>query len=297
MRITLNGSLGSGKSTVGRMLSARLGIPYISTGAIFRDIGKISNLDALQTNLAAEDNAEIDFAVDKKISELDQTLNDFIIDSRMAWHFVKNATHIFLSVTESTAAERILNDRTRDTETYQNHRAALFSIAKRRQSEVRRYQNLYGVDIEDMRNYDLGIVTDDAQSDSIVELICRQLTPHRHKFWIPKSRLVPMISIRDAGGISFGTRIYFSEIKPLQISLSDNFGFYFGGARPLVDALFFELPLIPYIPTEPEFLSKELKDVFKLAKSTLRRSDLYDWESLAGTKFTFENQISPNDTI
>ena len=73
MRITLSGDLGSGKSTVGRRLAERLNLPHYSAGSLFREIGQISNLDALQTNLAAEDNVKIDEAVDNRTRELDRS--------------------------------------------------------------------------------------------------------------------------------------------------------------------------------------------------------------------------------
>src|SRR5579872_1703941 len=111
MRITVSGTLGSGKSTVGKELASRLGVPYISTGQLFREIGHISNLNALQTNLEAETNRALDDAVDNKVRDLNKTMPDFVIDSRMAWHFVENALRVFLSVTPETAAERIIADR------------------------------------------------------------------------------------------------------------------------------------------------------------------------------------------
>lgn len=43
MNILLIGPQGSGKSTQGKLLSAFLGIPYISTGDIFRDIASTSS--------------------------------------------------------------------------------------------------------------------------------------------------------------------------------------------------------------------------------------------------------------
>src|SRR5262245_35537508 len=136
MRITLGGDLGSGKSSVGRRLSELLGIPYISAGKLFREIGQISNLDALATNLAAETNTDIDAAVDNRTRELDRTLPDFIIDSRMAWHFVTNAVRVYLSVGPETAAQRITADATRSGEQYQDVTSALSSLQQRRESEL-----------------------------------------------------------------------------------------------------------------------------------------------------------------
>ena len=155
MRITLSGDLGSGKSTVGRRLAERLRLPHYSAGTLFREIGQISNLDALQTNLAAENNVDIDAAVDNRTRQLDRSVDSFIIDSRMAWHFVSDAARVYLSASPETAAKRIAADTTRSTETYASHAQALASLERRRESEIRRYKKLYSVDITDPANYDV----------------------------------------------------------------------------------------------------------------------------------------------
>jgi len=293
MRITLSGNLGSGKSTIGVRLSERLNIPYISTGRIFREIGHISNLTALQTNLAAEDNAEIDFAVDNKIKELDQTTSDFILDSRMAWHFVHGAINVFLSVEPETAAARIMGDPTRSGEAYADAHTALESLRRRRESENKRYRILYGVDSDDINNYQLVIITDDADPDDIVTLIADfAKKKYKHKLWIPKTRVVPMISIRDASGLSFAARLTPADPFFLRLCVKRNFGFFFGNANDLVNALHFALKLIPYACEVPPFLSKPGYDIFKLARETLRPSDLYDWEEISGdVEFAFSRQL------
>ena len=175
MRITLSGTLGSGKSTVGKELARRLGVRYISTGQIFRELGHISNLDALQTNLEAETNRALDDAVDDKVRELNKTAPDFVIDSRMAWYFVENALKVFLSVTPEVAAQRIMADATRATEQYPSLEVALEALRARRDSEIKRYKRLYGVDIEDPSNYDLLIGTDGIGAPEVVGLILHRL--------------------------------------------------------------------------------------------------------------------------
>ena len=175
MRITLSGTLGSGKSTVGKELARRLNIPYISAGQIFRDLGQISSLDALQTNLEAETNRALDDAVDNYVRSLNKTTTDFVIDSRMAWHFVENALKVFLSVTPEVAARRVSQDKTRSNEQYASYEAALEGLRARRESELKRYKRLYDVDIEDPSNYDISIQTDDVDAPEVVDLILRSV--------------------------------------------------------------------------------------------------------------------------
>jgi cytidylate kinase len=284
MRITLSGDLGSGKSSVGRRLAERLHLPHYSAGTLFREIGQISNLDALQTNLAAENNIDIDIAVDNRTRELDRTLDDFIIDSRMAWHFVSGATRVYLSASPETAAKRIASDTTRASESYASLAQALASLERRRDSEIRRYKKLYSVDITDSANYDLIIITDDANIDDIADLITLFAEHKTHqKFWLPKKRLVPMIDISAADGVR-SPRPSPSDSFSLPVVVSHNFGFFFDGARELALALKYELPLVPYHATRD---APDGEDAFNLAKRTLTSSHLQRWQNVFKVAFSF----------
>ena len=53
--ITIDGPVGSGKSTLGRMLAERLGILYLDTGAMYRAVG----LAAREQGIAADDDAAL----------------------------------------------------------------------------------------------------------------------------------------------------------------------------------------------------------------------------------------------
>jgi predicted cytidylate kinase len=288
MRITLSGDLGSGKSTVGRRLAERLRLPHYSAGSLFREIGQIANLDALQTNLAAEDNVTIDEAVDNRTRELDRSGESFIIDSRMAWHFVTGAARVYLSASPETAARRIAADTTRSSETYTSHSEALASLERRRESEIRRYKKLYSADITDPGNYDLIIITDDADVDDIAELIIR-FAEHKtqEKYWIPKRRLVPMI---DAGGLTgAGSPPGSVHSASLPIVISRNFGFFFDGARELAVALENELSLVSYQESDE---TPGGEDAFELARRTLKFVELQRWQYAFKVAFSFADCLA-----
>ena len=169
VKITLSGALGSGKSTVGKLMASRLGIPFYSTGMFFRDFAKVRDMDALQANLNAEDNREIDDYVDGRILQLDAELDAFILDSRMAWHFVKQPIRFYLDADPIVAAERVFKDGSRDTETYGTLDEAVAKIAERAASERKRYTSLYKVDIGDLSNYQHRIETTGATPEQIAD--------------------------------------------------------------------------------------------------------------------------------
>lgn len=281
MRITLSGTLGSGKSTVGKELARRLNIPYISTGQIFRQLGQISSLDALQTNLEAESNRALDDAVDNKVREHNQNTPDFVIDSRMAWHFVENALRVFLSVTPEVAAQRIMADRSRATEQYVSLEAALDALQARRNSEIKRYKRLYNVDIEDPSHYDMSIISDDAEVPDVVDLILRRVHGQTSEcMWIPKTRLVPVIPAPEGEEAAATNTVRVTEAFCLRIFVAANFGLYFGPPRDLVRASRYELNLVPYEHPLPE--SAPSRDDVLSALAGVTAPHLEQWRSRFG---------------
>ena len=287
MRVTLNGTLGSGKSTVGRELARQLGVRYISTGQIFRELGQISNPDVLQTNLEAETNTALDEAVDDKVRILNESKDGFVIDSRMAWHFIDRALHVFLSVTPEVAARRVMADRTRLNEEYSSLDSAMEALHARRDSEVRRYGRLYGVDIEDPAHYALIVITDDAPVEDVVEVILRRAENRNvQKMWIPKPRLVPMSG--PAPGDITVARAGVNQRIPLCVA--ENFGFFFGESAELAGAFSAELNLVAYEHRVPPMLASH--DVVAFARSMVRPEDLRAWEAAFGLRLSFTERLN-----
>jgi predicted cytidylate kinase len=281
VRITLSGTLGSGKSTVGKELARRLGVRYVSTGQIFRQLGHISNLDALQTNLEAEANRALDDQVDDKVRELNKTTPDFVIDSRMAWHFVEAALRVFLSVTPETAAQRIMSDRSRATEQYASIEAALNGLRARRDSELRRYRRLYNVDIEDASNYDISIITDNADVADVVDLILRRVNGETHeRLWIPKARVLPLTPAPTTDNIALPQKVSVREDFRLPLVVRANIGLFFGRPEDLVRASRYELNLVPFEERALESLPRQ--ETLRSVLAGVTAQDLDHWRSRFG---------------
>jgi CMP/dCMP kinase len=284
LRITLSGDLGSGKSSVGRRIAAALGVPYFSAGALFRQMGQIDNLDALNTNLAAENNTAIDAAVDERTREIDRTVQSFVIDSRMAWHFVRNATKVYLTVSRETAAHRIMGDSARAGETYATHPAAVAALGERRLSESKRYRQLYGVDITDPANYDLVIATDDVGLPDVADLVLAAARGQvSDKFWLPKARVVPMIAWEEA------PTTVASSAKPLPLTIVHNFGFYSGDAAALHAARATARPFLAYRPLP----AADGEALVARAKRMLTPGGAGRWVERAGLGRAFADLVEP----
>lgn len=173
MRVTIAGDLGSGKSVVSKRLSEKLNYKLLSTGNLFREIAKEKGMDVLQlTELAKTDNS-IDKFIDNKLINLKE--DNYIIDSRMAWHFVKDSLKIYLSVDINTAAERIIHAN-RSSEKYSSIQEAVKSVKHRREEETCRYKTKYDVDINDYNNYDIILNTSNINVDEVVNYLYGKIT-------------------------------------------------------------------------------------------------------------------------
>ncbi len=157
-RITITGDPGSGKTTFAGNVAARTGYRLITTGNIFRDLAREKGISVADLNALAETQKEIDAKVDEYLVSLNDAPEHLVLDSRMAWHFLKNAFKIRLTVDLDVAARRIFGD-IRGEETFDNLDTAMKEVERRRQSEIHRYNALYNVNIGDYSNFDLVINT------------------------------------------------------------------------------------------------------------------------------------------
>jgi len=178
-KIALSGDLGSGKSTVTKLLIEKHGFETFCTGSYQREMAKRMNMTTLELNRFAETHAEIDKEIDGKLTEEGRNDRDIIFDSRMAWHFVEKAFKVYLVSDVNIAAERIYNDSKKGTrgnvEKYKSIEQAKEYILNRRASEVVRYKEKYEVDITDMSNYDLVINASHATVAEIAEKIYKEM--------------------------------------------------------------------------------------------------------------------------
>lgn len=279
---------------MGKILAKRFGWEFISTGMMFRSIGQVSNLDALQTNLAAETNTSIDAKVDNFIVERAALDIPFVMDSRMAWHFVPQSLKVYLLASVETAANRVLLDPTRETEVYSNRQEAVLKLEQRRRSEVDRYRRLYGVDIDDMENYDLVIVTDGALPEEIADLIVARLEGEiGQKFWIKSRQLVPMMTIRELSHISERDVPTGMRPEPLPLVLFKGFGFAFEHPILLAAWLRSGSNFIAFADRRPSYL-RDGEDLVKLAMM-YGIGHYYDWEEISNVDLNIKPILGGSD--
>ncbi len=171
-KISLAGDLGSGKSTVSKILISELSAQYYSTGAIVRSIAEQRGMTVVELNEYMETHPEIDHEIDEGIARLSEDERLLIIDSRMAWYFTKGTFKVYLSTDVETSAYRIMSAN-RKGEHASTLEETIRETKARRASERKRYSEQYGVDIMDLSNYDLIVDTTVATPEEVAECIIK----------------------------------------------------------------------------------------------------------------------------
>jgi CMP/dCMP kinase len=169
--VVFNGDLGSGKTTVSKLLAQRLGMRRISVGDLYRDMAAQRGLSALQINLHAELDDKIDHYVDQLQRDIAASGEHLIVDSRLAWHFFTGAFKVHLITDPAVAARRVLGRPADTVESYASVEEARIRLASRSESERIRFLTRYGVDKTHLHNYDLICDTTRATPEQIVERI------------------------------------------------------------------------------------------------------------------------------
>ncbi|MBD3355355.1 AAA family ATPase [Candidatus Woesearchaeota archaeon] len=180
MIITISGFPGSGKSTVGEMLAEKLGYNFLSMGDLRGKIAIKHNLTIDQLNKIGESEDWTDKEADKELIRIGKQEDDYVIDTRLGFHFIPDSVKIFLGVDLETGAERIFNGPRRpDEKKYSSVGALKGELKQRIKSDKKRYKKWYGVDFTNKSNYDLIIDTTELTPEKVVEKILKHIQ-HKH---------------------------------------------------------------------------------------------------------------------
>ena len=169
MIITISGLIGSGKTTVCRMLSERLGYRMVVSGHIFREMAKELDLNLEEFSLIAEQDPKYDKLIDERMVDIARDEKDIILEGRLAGQMMRRngiqALCVFLDAPLDVRAQRVCG---REGVELQN---AIQEMGAREASEVLRYRKYYGIDVTDRSIYDMVIDTGALTPEQVVERI------------------------------------------------------------------------------------------------------------------------------
>jgi cytidylate kinase len=173
MLVTISGVPGSGKTTVARLLAARLGVPHIYAGDLYRREAKQRGLTLEQFNLECEKDHSIDRQLDADMAARAR-LGNVVLEGRLAGYLAArdrlDAFKVWLTASDEVRARRVAQRENGDWRQIEKENRA------RHESDGKRYQEIYGLDLSDTSVYDVVLSSDDRSPEELVEdLIGRTL--------------------------------------------------------------------------------------------------------------------------
>jgi len=173
--ITINGGLGSGKSSTANKVAEILGYSRFSSGDFFRQVGVELGLSVTELNIRGETDPKIDFMTDEKLRGM-RDAEKIVIDSRTAYHWIPESFKVYLELPPEIAKKRILKNLKENPLRQQTEKASTIEevyekMKQRFESEQKRYWALYKINNAEKNNYNLVIDTNKNNLEEVVNII------------------------------------------------------------------------------------------------------------------------------
>ena len=173
MHITITGRLGSGKSTVAKLIAAKHDYTYYSTGTIMRELAAEAGLSICDYNKRIADDPTEDRKIDDRTREVAIARRDenMVFDSRMAWFFAPDTFKVYVTVDPAVAAARVNID-PRPGEP--NSEIEIYhELEERSKVEQARFIKFYGegADYYNQKNYNLIIDSTTRTAEEVANAI------------------------------------------------------------------------------------------------------------------------------
>lgn len=167
MIITISGPPGSGKSTLSRLLSVKLGMELISAGDIFRKQAEKHCMSLEEFGLLAKSDGNIDRKLDEEQKKLAREKDTIILEGRLSGFIVDANLKVWLKAPLQIRAERIAQREGKPVA------KAMEETSEREDCERERYLRYYDIDIKDLSVYDLVIDSSKWSPEEISEIVVK----------------------------------------------------------------------------------------------------------------------------
>lgn len=184
--ITIAGTLGSGKSSASLLIAKELDFTHFSSGDFMRKIALEMGITLNELSIKAQSDGSIDKKIDDEVRKAGES-EKIIIDSRLAFHWIPESFKVYLDLPPEIAQNRILNN-LKDNKLRRESEDSLTTdeiykkIIFRRESEKKRYKELYNVDHTDKSNFDLVIDTQKNNLEQVVNIVVSE-----YRKWIKEN--------------------------------------------------------------------------------------------------------------
>jgi len=163
--ITISGPPGSGKSTLSKILSVRLGLELVSMGDIFRKCANERCMSLEEFGQIAKCNEKIDREIDEMQKKIAREKDNILIEGRLSGFLVDADLRVWLKAPLEIRAGRISKRENK------SQALALEETSQREECERERYLKYYDIDIKDLSVYDLIIDSSKWNPEELSEIV------------------------------------------------------------------------------------------------------------------------------
>ena len=93
--ISIAGDLGSGKTTVTKLMHRDLGYEIYRNGTYFRKLAVEHGMSVTEFNVYVQDHPEIDRKIEQSAKEYAESHDNLIIDARLGWYAVPDSFKVY----------------------------------------------------------------------------------------------------------------------------------------------------------------------------------------------------------
>jgi cytidylate kinase len=163
--ITVAGQHGSGRSTNAKLLAESFGLKYISTGMLFRERAEELGVSLEEMNNIAAEDPNFDNWLDNRTKEKSRK-RGVVIDANLSAYMAEDPDiRIYVKCPFEVRVQRIAD---RENRAYKDVEQ---ETRIREESELLRYQEYYGVDLSDLKIYDVIINTSLYSIDEVAHIL------------------------------------------------------------------------------------------------------------------------------
>ena len=173
MIITIGGPIGSGKTTVAKAIAEKFNFTHISAGVVFRELASEKGISLEEFSKLAEKNHEFDRELDKRQVELAKKAENAAIDGRLSGLIMDADLKVWLKAPLETRARRISDREGKD------YSEALEDVKNRGDSELRRYKEIYDINLRDLTPYDIVINTELFSAEEVIGIVEKAVSYQR----------------------------------------------------------------------------------------------------------------------
>lgn len=176
MIISISGKVGSGKTSMANILAKKLKMKRYHMGQIRREMARKKGITIQEYNKLGEKSNETDIEVENYVEKLGKEKDNFIIESRTAFHFIPHSIKIFLDVSDEEGAKRIFNEskealKKRNEPLYKTIKEVKKVNSERMKSDAKRYKKYYGINWADPNNFDFVLDTTNLNVEQVTQIV------------------------------------------------------------------------------------------------------------------------------